>query len=173
MSATERKSLLNDERVLGWGSVILVLAFWEVTARLTGVNSLYLPRPSQIAVALVALFQTGGLAYDLFMTLYRIFAGFGIALIIALGLLAIILLMAVGFAVSARTESRCGSSYDVLISSKALADEQPRRHVSSDSIDDCVSSESTCARSVPAPPLRMSLAATVERAKKVSLPASP
>ena len=82
MSAPERKSLLNDERVLGWGSVILVLAFWEITARLTGVNSLYLPRPSQIVVALIAMFSTGGLLYDLLMTLYRIFAGFGIALVI-------------------------------------------------------------------------------------------
>ena len=82
MSGPERKSLLDDERVLGWGSVILVLAFWEITARLTGVNSLYLPRPSQIVVALIAMFQTGGLLFDLLMTLYRIFAGFGIALVV-------------------------------------------------------------------------------------------
>src|SRR3569832_1891073 len=82
--AAERKRLLDDPRVLGWGSVVLVLAFWEITARLTGVNSLYLPRPSQIVVALIAMFQTGGLFYDLLVTLYRIFAGFGIALVVGI-----------------------------------------------------------------------------------------
>ena len=98
MNNPERKFLLDDERVLGWGSVILVLAFWEITARLTGVNSLYLPRPSQIVVALIAMFQNGGLLYDLLMTLYRIFAGFGIALIIGT-------LLGVWIATSARTRA--------------------------------------------------------------------
>lgn len=82
MSQPETKSILDDPRVLGWGSVVLVIAFWEIAARLTGVNSLYLPRPSQIVVALIAMFSTGGLLTDLLMTLYRIFAGFAIALVV-------------------------------------------------------------------------------------------
>jgi ABC-type nitrate/sulfonate/bicarbonate transport system permease component len=73
---------LDDPRVLGWGSVALVLLVWEVAAYLSGVSSLYLPRPSQIVVALIAMFQTGGLTTDLLYTLYRIFAGFGIALVV-------------------------------------------------------------------------------------------
>lgn len=77
-----QKSLLDDPRVLGWGSVALVLIVWEVGAILTGVNSLYLPRPSQILVALFNMFYTGGLLTDLLVTLYRIFAGFGIALVV-------------------------------------------------------------------------------------------
>lgn len=77
-----RLSLLDDPRVLGWGSVVLVLAVWEIGARVTGVNSLYLPRPSQIVVALIDMFRSGGLLADLLMTLYRIFAGFGIALVV-------------------------------------------------------------------------------------------
>lgn len=77
-----RKSLLDDPRFLGWGSVVLVLAVWEAGAILTGVNALYLPRPSQIVVALFNMFHTGALLNDLLMTLYRIFAGFGIALVV-------------------------------------------------------------------------------------------
>lgn len=82
MGAQPQWKPLDDPRVLGWGSVVLALAFWEIAARVTGVNSLYLPRPSQIVVALVTMFATGGLFVDLVMTLYRIFAGFAIALVV-------------------------------------------------------------------------------------------
>lgn len=74
-------SPLDDPRVLGWGSIVLVLVAWEMAARLAGVSALYLPRPSQIVVALVTLFGSGGLAVDLGATLWRIFAGFAIALV--------------------------------------------------------------------------------------------
>lgn len=76
------KALLDDPRVLGWGSVALVLLIWEVSVYLSGVSPLYLPRPSQIVVTLVSMFLTGGLATDLGVTLYRIFAGFAIALVV-------------------------------------------------------------------------------------------
>lgn len=82
MGAQPQWKPLDDPRVLGWGSVVLALAFWEIAARVTGVNSLYLPRPTQIVVALVTMFATGGLFVDLVMTLYRIFAGFAIALVV-------------------------------------------------------------------------------------------
>ena len=75
-------SLRNDPRVLGWGSLILVLAAWEIIALLTGVSALYLPRPSQIIVTVIAMFATGGLVADLVVTLGRIFGGFAIALVI-------------------------------------------------------------------------------------------
>ncbi|HWM82274.1 MAG TPA: ABC transporter permease [Pseudolabrys sp.] len=78
----EQKSLLDNPRVLGWGSIVIALAVWEIGARLTGVNSLYLPKPSQIVLSLIEMFRTGGLLTDLLMTLYRIFAGFFIALIV-------------------------------------------------------------------------------------------
>jgi ABC-type nitrate/sulfonate/bicarbonate transport system permease component len=81
-TAQARVSLLDDPRVLGWGSVVLVLVVWELGALATGVNALYLPRPTQIVVALFNMFHTGGLIADLLMTLYRIFAGFGIALVV-------------------------------------------------------------------------------------------
>lgn len=74
-------SPFDDPRVLGWGSIAVVLVIWELVARVAGVSALYLPRPSQIVVALVTLFGSGGLAVDLGMTLWRIFAGFAIALV--------------------------------------------------------------------------------------------
>jgi NitT/TauT family transport system permease protein len=79
-------ALLDDPRVLGWGSVIVLLAAWEAIAVATGVNSLYLPRPSQIAVSLVDLFKNQELTWDLVMTLWRIFAGFFIALVVGVAL---------------------------------------------------------------------------------------
>src|SRR5215467_1526809 len=78
---TRGYALLDDPRVLGWGSIVLVLVVWELVARLFNVSALYLPRPSQIVVALATLFGSGGLAYDLGVTLWRIFAGFAIALV--------------------------------------------------------------------------------------------
>ena len=75
-----RRSMLDDPRMLGWGSVALVLIAWELIAILTGVNELYLPRPTQIVVALFDMFANGRLAVDLAATLARVFGGFFIAL---------------------------------------------------------------------------------------------
>jgi NitT/TauT family transport system permease protein len=72
----------DDERVLGWGSVALVVVIWELAARLSGVSPLYLPKPTQIVVALIEMFRTGDLVYDLGWTLWRIFAGFGLAVVV-------------------------------------------------------------------------------------------
>ncbi|HET7850421.1 MAG TPA: ABC transporter permease [Pseudolabrys sp.] len=75
------RALFDNRRVLGWGSIVVVLLVWELLARVSGVSALYLPRPSQILVTLVAMFSSGGLALDLGVTLWRIFAGFAIALV--------------------------------------------------------------------------------------------
>jgi NitT/TauT family transport system permease protein len=72
----------DDERVLGWGSVALVVVIWELAARLSGVSPLYLPKPTQIVIALIEMFRTGDLVYDLGWTLWRIFAGFGLAVVV-------------------------------------------------------------------------------------------
>jgi len=97
-------SLLDDPRVLGWGAVVLVLAGWELTAILTGVNRLYLPRPTQIVVALFDMFAEGKLAVDLAYTLYRIFAGFFIALVVG-----------VAFGIWIATSPRVGAVADMFI----------------------------------------------------------
>jgi ABC-type nitrate/sulfonate/bicarbonate transport system permease component len=72
----------DDARVLGWGSVALVIIVWELSARISGVSALYLPRPTQIVVALIEMFRNGALVIDLGWTLYRIFAGFGLAVVV-------------------------------------------------------------------------------------------
>jgi NitT/TauT family transport system permease protein len=81
-----RRSMLDDPRMLGWGSVALVLIAWELIAILTGVNELYLPRPTQIVVALFDMFANGRLAVDLAATLARVFGGFFIALAVGVAL---------------------------------------------------------------------------------------
>jgi ABC-type nitrate/sulfonate/bicarbonate transport system permease component len=85
-SRTQRTSILDDPRVLGWGSVGLVLILWELIAILTNVNQLYLPRPTQIVIALFDMFANGGLAADLAATLARVFGGFLIALAVGVAL---------------------------------------------------------------------------------------
>ena len=65
----------KDSRWMGWVAVALVLGAWELWCWLGDINSLYLPRPSQIVVALVKLFVAENLVVDLGWTLWRIFAG--------------------------------------------------------------------------------------------------
>lgn len=72
---------LGEPRILGWIAVAFVLLMWEVVVAAAHLNPIYLPRPSHILVALVAMFQTGGLFGDLLATLGRIFGGFAIAMV--------------------------------------------------------------------------------------------
>jgi NitT/TauT family transport system permease protein len=72
---------LGEPRVLGWITVAFVLTMWEVVVAAAHLNPIYLPRPSQILVALVMMFQTGDLFGDLLATLGRIFGGFAVALV--------------------------------------------------------------------------------------------
>jgi ABC-type nitrate/sulfonate/bicarbonate transport system permease component len=78
---------LDRPPVLRWGAVGLFLGSWELAAALAHVSPLYLPRPSEIIVELIDMFAHGELTVDLLYTLYRIFAGFAIALVagVALG----------------------------------------------------------------------------------------
>ena len=73
---------LGEPRVLGWISVAFVLIMWEVVVAAAHLNPIYLPRPTHILIALVTMFQTGGLLSDLLATLGRIFGGFAISLVI-------------------------------------------------------------------------------------------
>ena len=72
---------LGEPRVIGWIAVTSVLTMWEVVVAAAHLNPIYLPRPSQILVALVMMFQTGDLFGDLLATLGRIFGGFAVALV--------------------------------------------------------------------------------------------
>jgi NitT/TauT family transport system permease protein len=72
---------LGEPRVLGWLAVAFVLIAWEAVVAGARLNPIYLPRPSQILIALTTMFRTGGLLSDLLATLARIFGGFAIALV--------------------------------------------------------------------------------------------
>ena len=72
---------LGEPRILGWIAVAFVLITWEGVVAGARLNPIYLPRPSHILVALIAMFRTGGLLGDLLATLARIFGGFAIALV--------------------------------------------------------------------------------------------
>jgi ABC-type nitrate/sulfonate/bicarbonate transport system permease component len=73
---------LGEPRVLGWIAVAFVLITWEVVVAIAHLNPIYLPRPTQIVIALVSMFRTSGLLHDLLATLGRIFGGFAISLVI-------------------------------------------------------------------------------------------
>jgi NitT/TauT family transport system permease protein len=68
--------------VIAWASVVVVLVAWEVLVRARGISPLYLPGPIAILRSLIEQFRTGGLAFDCALTLYRIFAGFAVAVVL-------------------------------------------------------------------------------------------
>lgn len=85
-SVPARTLSLGDPRLLAWFAVALVLAGWEAIVWIAQLNPIYLPAPSGILRALIELFGNGGLGYDLIVTLWRIFAGFFIAVVLGVAL---------------------------------------------------------------------------------------
>ncbi len=73
---------IGEPRVLAWTAVATVLIMWEVVVAAAQLNPIYLPRPTQILIALATMFSSGGLLTDLLATLGRIFGGFAISLIL-------------------------------------------------------------------------------------------
>ncbi len=74
--------MLDDPRVLGWGSIVLVLLLWELIAHLFNVSALYLPPPLADRRRIGRVVRKWrALPIDLGVTLWRIFAGFAIALV--------------------------------------------------------------------------------------------
>lgn len=67
------------ELVLPTLSVVIFLAVWELLVRWNGIAPIYLPAPSSIVVYLFRMIVDGSMAYNLGITLLRIFAGFIIA----------------------------------------------------------------------------------------------
>jgi NitT/TauT family transport system permease protein len=62
--------------------MVAVLLAWEAFVRLDRISPLYLPGPVAILRSLIEQFRNGGLATDCAITLYRIFAGFAVALVL-------------------------------------------------------------------------------------------
>src|SRR6476469_3320423 len=73
---------IGEPRVLAWIAVATVLILWAIVVAAAQLNPIDLPRPTQILIALAAMFNSGGLLTDLPATLGRIFGGFAISLIV-------------------------------------------------------------------------------------------
>ena len=67
-------------------AIVAFLVFWELAVRYGDVPEIFLPRPSIVVVTLYDLFARKQLAYDLVLTLYRIFGGFLLAAVVGIGL---------------------------------------------------------------------------------------
>lgn len=57
-------------------AMAVFLLGWEVAVHVSGIPELFLPAPSAVVTSLVRLFLEKGLAYDMGLTLWRIFGGF-------------------------------------------------------------------------------------------------
>jgi NitT/TauT family transport system permease protein len=74
-------AVVFNNRTIGWLALALVLGAWEFSAYSLNINPIYLPRPTAIVATMVRLFAEERLTVDLGVTLYRIFAGCGIAIV--------------------------------------------------------------------------------------------
>src|SRR5436190_2901586 len=78
--------LRDDTWWYGPVAISLFLVAWEACVRFGNVPEIFLPRPSLVVVTLYELFAYKQLAYDLMLTLYRIFGGFVLAAVVGIGL---------------------------------------------------------------------------------------
>src|SRR5689334_17554925 len=76
------RPIFSAPQALAWASVVIVILLWEAIVRIAHLNPIYLPAPSGIVRALIDLFANGKLGIDLLATLWRIFAGFAIAVVL-------------------------------------------------------------------------------------------
>lgn len=65
-------------------SIVVLLLFWEAICRCGLVSSLFLPAPSQIISALLAMLADGEIGVSLAASIYRILIGFASAALSAL-----------------------------------------------------------------------------------------
>ncbi|HLI12125.1 MAG TPA: ABC transporter permease [Alphaproteobacteria bacterium] len=80
-SSGSRRQLING--LAPFVVPILVIATWEIAARLGGGNDILLPPPSQVFVALIELIRTGTLFDDITASMMRVAAGYALAVIVA------------------------------------------------------------------------------------------
>jgi len=87
--AGHRLARLARDQALPLAAVIVIFAAWEGFVRLRGIQPIYLPAPSAIAVYLYRMTADGTFPYHLGVTVLRILAGFAVAAVtgVAAGLL--------------------------------------------------------------------------------------
>ena len=72
--------------VSGVAFLLVVVAAWEAAARLSGTRAALFPPPSLVAMTLATMTANGAILAPLAGTLYRLALGFGLGLLPALGL---------------------------------------------------------------------------------------
>lgn len=77
---------MRVERVLSLGFLVVALAVWEGLNRFEVIHDIILPAPTRIAVGLWTVVSLDGFARELATTLAEVLAGFGLAVLLGLGL---------------------------------------------------------------------------------------
>ena len=67
-------------------AILIFLILWEILPTIGLVNQIFIPTPTEIAAQMWQLILDGTLIEDTLVSLYRVLAGFGIALLVALPL---------------------------------------------------------------------------------------
>ncbi|HLH99028.1 MAG TPA: ABC transporter permease [Xanthobacteraceae bacterium] len=76
----------REQLVLGIVGTLTFLVAWEVASRLELINPVVVSNPSRIAAAFVAQLQSGEILADLKVSLIEFAAGFGLSLLVGIGL---------------------------------------------------------------------------------------
>jgi NitT/TauT family transport system permease protein len=69
-----------------YAAIIVFLILWEILPTIGLVNQIFIPTPTEIAAQMWQLILDGTLIEDTLVSLYRVLAGFGLALLVALPL---------------------------------------------------------------------------------------
>lgn len=76
----------REELILGILGTLAFLLVWEIASRFDLINPVVVSNPSRIAVAFVAQLQSGEIFNDLGVSLIEFAAGFGLSLVVGIGL---------------------------------------------------------------------------------------
>ena len=79
-------ALRREQLILGVIGTLAFLLVWEVAARFDLINPVVVSNPSRIAAAFVAQLQSGEILADLKISLIEFTAGFGLSLVVGIGL---------------------------------------------------------------------------------------
>ncbi len=85
---TPRKSLWrrHEHGLIGSASMLLFLAFWEISVARGWVNPLFTSSPSRIVRTAIEMFAEGSIWYDIQVSGYEFLVGYGAAIVIGLPL---------------------------------------------------------------------------------------
>ena len=83
---TARASAPRERLILGIIGTLAFLLIWETAARFELINPVVVSNPSRIAAAFLAQLQSGEVFTDLEVSLIEFAAGFGLSLLVGIGL---------------------------------------------------------------------------------------